>query len=93
MKDTETKHFKSMDQMFEEIKRMRAQIDEIKKEIPGDIIRTEACLIMVMKIECAFLLINKMFSAGMFDNTYRQDLGVDKTDITGNAGNPKNKDK
>ena len=85
MPDTGTRTLNTNDQILEEIKKINVTIADLKKGIPKDETPSEACLIMVMKLEVAFLLVNKMFSTGMFD-IYKQDL-------TGNASTQESKDK
>jgi len=84
MPDPGTRTLNTNDQILEEIKKINVTIADLKKGMPDDSSPSEACLIMVMKLEVAFLLVNKMFSTGMFD-MYKQDL-------TGNSSGPEKKD-
>lgn len=88
MSDPGSRTMNPTERILEEIKKINLSITDLKKTMPKDDTPSEACLIMVMKLEVAFLLVNKMFSTGMFDSTV-----VYKQDLTGNAGRQEKEDK
>lgn len=53
--------------IFTELKEMQKEIKTLTQEKSKDEGRSEACLIMVMKLEVAFLLVSKLFTDGVVD--------------------------
>ena len=67
--------------LMKEIQTINGKISDIQKSLPNEETPSEACLIMVMKLEVAFLLVNKMFSSGTFEPFNFNKDDVKETDI------------
>ena len=72
--DDKSNKYVSLDTIAAEQKTMLAEIQELQKKViflrkekATDDSHSEACLIMVMKLEVAFLLVSKLFSDGVVD--------------------------